>query len=100
MKGGHAPALKVGGVCQVNKAGRRSESDKTEKPAKATAEDIEEFGEDKKEKQSTAIISGAKTGESEAFPKAAVQAFHEKPMPTHEKNLSQKPNIIQQPRKC
>ena len=83
-----------------------------------TPEDLEEFGEDKKEKPSTAIISGAKTGnftkpncvvspptvhytgESEAFPKAAVQAFHEKPMPTHEKNLSQKPNIIQQPRKC
>ena len=80
MKGGHAPALKVsqyhedssstpppqvGGVRQVNKAGRRSESDKTEKPAKATAEDIEEFGEDKKEKQSTAIISGAKTGNNQ-----------------------------------
>ena len=49
----------------MNKAGRRSESDKTEKPAKATAEDIEEFGEDKKEKQSTAIISGAKTGNNQ-----------------------------------
>lgn len=39
-------------------------------------------------------------GESEAFPKAAVQAFHEKPQPTHEKSMNQKPNIIQQPRKC
>ena len=56
------PPFKVGGVRQVNKVGRRSESDKTEKPAKATAEDIEEFGEDKKEKPSTAIVSGAKTG--------------------------------------
>ena len=111
--------LEVGGVRQVNKGARKSESEKTEsKPVKATPEDLEEFGEDKKEKPSTTIISGAKTGklennyfsifrppplssgESEAFPKAAVQAFHEKPMPTHEKNLSQKPNIIQQPRKC
>ena len=112
-------SCQVGGVRQVNKGPRKSESEKTDaKPAKVTPEDLEEFGEDKKEKPSTAIVSGAKTGnfskpqylispptfqltgESEAFPKAAVQAFHEKPMPTHEKNLSQKPTIIQQPRKC
>ena len=40
---------------------RKSESDKV--PVKPTAEDIEEFGEDKKEKQSTAVVSGAKTGQ-------------------------------------
>ena len=39
---------------------RKSESEKTDKPTK---EDIEEFGEDKKEKQSTAVVSGAKTGQ-------------------------------------
>ena len=38
------------------------------------------------------------SGEGEAFPKAAVQSFHEKPMPTHEKNPVQRPTIIQQPR--
>eukprot|EP00088_Acartia_fossae_P062930 TRINITY_DN76376_c0_g1_i1.p1 TRINITY_DN76376_c0_g1~~TRINITY_DN76376_c0_g1_i1.p1 ORF type:complete len:105 (+),score=36.71 TRINITY_DN76376_c0_g1_i1:45-359(+) len=97
MKGGHAPAQKVGGVRQVVKP-RKSESDKV--PVKPTAEEIEEFGEDKKEKQSTAVVSGAKTGENEAFPKAAVQSYHEKPQPTHEKNVNMKPNIIQQPRKC
>ena len=46
---------------QVTKP-RKSESEKTEK-VKPTAEDIEEFGEDKKEKQSTAVVSGAKTGQ-------------------------------------
>jgi len=98
LKGGHAPATKVGGVRQVVKP-RKSESDKV--PVKPSAEDIEEFGEDKKEKQSeTTIVSGAKTGESEAFPKAAVQSYHEKPQPTHEKSPNMKPNIIQQPRKC
>ena len=95
---------------------RKSESEKTEKPTK---EEIEEFGEDKKEKLSTAVVSGAKTGQSlhchvteylqcstlcagegEAFPKAAVQSYHEKPQPTHEKTPNMKPNIIQQPRKC
>jgi len=98
LKGGHAPAAKVGGVRQVIKP-RKSESDKTDK-VKPTAEDVEEFGEDKKEKETSTVVSGAKTGESEAFPKAAVQAFHEKPQPTHEKSVNQKPNIIQQPRKC
>ena len=58
------------------------------------AQDVKEFGEDK-------TVSMAKTGESEAFPKAAaVKAFHEKPQPTHEKPVNQKQNVIQQPRKC
>ena len=51
----------VGGVRQVIKP-RKSESDKTDK-VKPTAEDVEEFGEDKKEKQDTTVVSGAKTGE-------------------------------------
>ena len=45
---------------------RKSESDKTEK-VKPTAEDVEEFGEDKKEKQDTTVVSGAKTGEDGYF---------------------------------
>lgn len=52
--------LQVGGVRQVIKP-RKSESDKTDK-VKPTAEDVEEFGEDKKEKQDTTVVSGAKTG--------------------------------------
>ena len=39
------------------------------------------------------------SGESEAFPKAAVQSFHEKPVPTHQMGASNKPKIIQQPKK-
>ena len=97
---------------------RKSESEKA--PAvKPSQEDIDEFGEDKKEKAAnTSVVSGAKTGkvipslfyfcnifihfsgEGEAFPRAAVQAYHEKPHPTHEKSPNMKPNIIQQPRKC
>ena len=41
---------------------RKSESDKTDK-AKPSEEEVEEFGEEKKEKPSTAVVSGAKTGE-------------------------------------
>ena len=41
---------------------RKSESDKTDK-AKPSEEEVEEFGEEKKEKPSTAVVSGAKTGQ-------------------------------------
>merc|ERR1712212_83578 len=93
LKGGHAPAQKVGGVRIVSRGTpSKSESDKTEKPPKPT-----EDKEDKRKEK--AIVSGAKTGEGEAFPKAAVQSYHEKPHPTHEKMAIQKPTIIQQPRK-
>ena len=51
----------VGGVRQVIRP-RKSESDKTDK-AKPSEEEVEEFGEEKKEKPSTAVVSGAKTGQ-------------------------------------
>ena len=74
----------------------KSESDKNDKPAKPSDEDVEEFGEDEEVKRNTKAIV---TGEVDAFPEAAVQSYHEKPHPTHEKNPVQKPTIIQQPRK-
>ena len=40
---------------------RKSESDNSEN-VKPTAQDVEEFGEDKKEKETTTVVSGAKTG--------------------------------------
>ena len=69
-------------------------------PAKPTEEEVEEFGEDKEKKKSgNMVISGAKIGESEAYPKEAVQAYHEKPQPTHQVGANTKPKIIQQPKK-
>ena len=69
-------------------------------PPKMTAEDKEEFGEDAKTKKPSAIlVSGASASEDAAFPKEAVKAYHEKPMPTHDKGASNKPKIIQQPKK-
>lgn len=68
-----------------------------------SAEDKEEFGEDKPEKRSTAtsmVVSGAKASEESAFPKEAVRAYHDKPQPTHEKTAHVgKPRIIHQPKK-
>ena len=66
----------VGGVRQVNKGPRKSESEKTEtKPVKVAAEDLEEFGEEKKDKSSTAIISGAKTGNLTSLPLSISHPF-------------------------
>ena len=47
---------------QVSNKPRKSESDNAEN-VKPTAQDVEEFGEDKKEKETTTVVSGAKTGE-------------------------------------
>merc|ERR1712156_1108889 len=97
LKGGHAPAQKVGGMRVVTRP-RVSES---EKPVEKTKEEGEEESvvEAEKEDKKKVVVSGATTGEEEAFPKEAVKSFHEKPMPTHEKMAVNKPRIIQQPRK-
>lgn len=95
LKGGHAPAQKVGGMRVVTKP----RDEKAASPAKPTEEEVEEFGEDRKEKQGDVIVSGAKNVDSEAFPKEAVKAFHEKPMPTHQQGASNKPKVIKQPSK-
>jgi len=116
LKGGHAPATKlaaaavhssrlqaagpatkVGGMRVVQHKQHRDE--KAGSPAKPTDEDIEEFGEDKKEKTENAVVSGVKIADAEAYPKEAVKAFHEKPRPTHQMGASNKPKIIQQPTK-
>lgn len=97
LKGGHAPAQKVGGVRMVQK----SSPQKEESPPKPTEEDLEEFGEDEKpSKALSELVSGAMTAEADAFPKEAVKSFHEKPAPKHEnRGAAAKPHIIQQPRK-
>merc|ERR1711974_58234 len=97
LKGGHAPAQKVGGMRVVTKP-RVSESEKpVEKPKEEGEEEsVEEV---EKEDKKKVVVSGAATGEEDAFPKEAVKSFHEKPLPTHEKTALNKPRIIQQPRK-
>jgi len=98
LKGGHAPAQKVGGMRVVTKP-RVSESEKPVDKAKAEDGEEEQIDEVEKEDKKKVVVSGAKTGEEEAFPKEAVKAYHEKPLPTHEKGSLNKPKIIQQPKK-
>ncbi len=72
-------------------------------PSKMSAEDKEEFGEDKPEKRAAAsstVVSGAKASEESAYPKEAVKVYHDKPQPKHEAAAhSAKPKIIHQPKK-
>ena len=73
---------------QVSSKPCKSESDHSENVnPNARAQVVEEFGEKRKEKETT-MLSGAKTGESEVFSKAdAVKVFHEKPQLTREKSV-------------
>jgi len=103
LKGGHEPAKMVGGRRIVTRE-RHSESEDKAPPKKTsdqTEEEKEEFGEDKPAKQSSVVISGAKASDELSFPKEAVKAYHDKPMPTHDKGSAahSKPKIIQQPKK-
>merc|ERR1712012_1486498 len=85
LKAGHAPAQKVGGMRIVQH--KHKEEKHEGSPPKMSDEDKEEFGEDRPAKSTAPMeVSG-------------VKAFHEKPLPTHDKGASQKPKVIQQPRK-
>jgi len=50
-------------------------------------------------KSAVTAVSGALQKGNEDFPKEAVESFHVKPIPTHDKGASTKPMIIHQPRK-
>merc|ERR1719458_261151 len=96
LKGGHAPAQKVGGMRVVTKP---SESEKPAEKPKEEGEEIlpvednwekgvrkefkpfssEIIASQEKEDKKKVVVSGAATGEEDAFPKEAVKSFHEKP---------------------
>jgi len=104
LKGGHEPAKMVGGRRIVTRDRHSESEDKgtAKKTTEQSDEEKQEFGEDKPFKgASSVVISGAKLSEHDAFPKEAVKAYHEKPMPTHDKasSINSKPKIIQQPKK-
>ena len=101
LKAGHAPATKVGGMRVVKHKANPNKEEEKAKTEKMSQEEKEEFGEDKPEKkpEKAVVVSGVKASEEAAFPPEAVKAFHEKPMPTHDKGASHKPKIIQQPKK-
>ncbi|XP_005093178.1 death-associated protein 1 [Aplysia californica] len=99
LKGGHAPAVKVGGmrVVQHKKEGEKQE------PTQMTAEEEAEFGasppKTDKHHQSM-LVSGAVTKGDKDFTTQAVKSIHEKPVPTHDPKPrpNQNTHQIHQPR--
>jgi len=79
LKGGHAPAVKVGGMRVVQ---HKKEADKTEAPMTA-AEEIEYSSSPSKGTQPQ-LVSGVAVKGDKDFTPQALKSFHEKPQPTHE----------------
>ncbi|KAF6018631.1 hypothetical protein EB796_023066 [Bugula neritina] len=100
LKGGHAPAVKAGGMRVTQNKPPRDEV--VAKDGGASAEEsTEEQQVATKEKPSPVVVAGFETQGHKDFPAAAIKSFHDKPMPTHDKRPAHTPNkqVINQPRK-
>lgn len=99
LKGGHAPAVKAGGMRITQHKSPQQELAKKQ-PEKMSPEDEEEFPEESPPKTSAVVISGVVTKGHKDFPPQAVKATHTKPLPTHDARPHSMPQQhIQQPRK-
>ncbi|XP_059478504.1 death-associated protein 1 [Neocloeon triangulifer] len=99
LKGGHPPAVKVGGMRITQ---HRPPKDAAEGAAKEKDEVIDDTTNALKISTSppkTVSVSGAPVRGNADFPTEAVQSFHDKPQPTHDARPAARPNIIHQPRK-
>jgi len=96
--GAHPPAVKAGGMRIV-----QNKTHLIQKKTDATVPKPEEESALKVStsppKQATVQVSGAPQKGNADFPVEAVQSFHDKPQPTHDKGAPSKPIIIHQPRK-
>jgi len=95
LKGGHAPAVKVGGMRIVQ---HKKEGEKVEVPV-PTEDEVAEFS-SSPPKQPQMLVSGAVAKGDKDFSPQAVKSFHDKPTPTHDPKprASQHSQQIHQPR--
>ncbi|XP_038073208.1 death-associated protein 1-like [Patiria miniata] len=97
LKAGHPPAVKAGGM-RIKQTGKQPH----EKPQEMTPEEEEEYGPATSPPKPDVqmLISGAPSRGNKDFPPEAVRAFHNKPMPAHQKSPQVKQmHNVQQPRK-
>jgi len=93
----HPPAVKAGGMRIVQNKTHLNK--KTDTPV-VKPEDGDALKVQNSPPKSNALTSGAPNKGNADFPADAVQAFHSKPIPTHDMSASNVPkNIIHQPRK-
>ncbi|GFU93377.1 death-associated protein 1 [Trichonephila clavipes] len=97
LKGGHPPAVKAGGMRITQH--RHPTHDKPTEVKKTEGEEEEEVTVTPSPPKQHLVISGAVAKGDADFPPEAVQAFHNKPAPSHDYRQITKPTIIHQPRK-
>jgi len=93
----HPPAVKAGGMRIVQNKAHLSQ--KKDGPVPKPEEESVLKVSTSPPKQATVQVSGATQKGNADFPVEAVQSFHDKPQPTHDKGAPSKPIIIHQPRK-
>jgi len=96
LKGGHAPAVKVGGVRIV----QHKQPPKEAEPTPKEKEEEEELAKPNPNDEHKVIISGVVAKGDKDFPPEAVKSFHEKPLPakdiqTHQPSYQQQHHINQ-----
>eukprot|EP00118_Oscarella_pearsei_P024720 m.306654 g.306654 ORF g.306654 m.306654 type:complete len:110 (+) comp41454_c0_seq1:78-407(+) len=101
LKGGHPPAVKAGGM-RIKQTKHANQ----EEPEAMTAEEKEEYPEEKPAEPGVVMLSGYKAKGDKDFSAEAVQVSHSKPQPQHDKRPAAKGaqakkqgSYIQQPRK-
>ncbi|KAF4520536.1 hypothetical protein B566_EDAN008735 [Ephemera danica] len=100
LKGGHPPAVKVGGMrVTQHKTPKEGTESSTPKDKDSQEDDTTNALKVSTSPPKTVSISGAPVRGNADFPVEAVQSFHEKPQPTHDPRPASKPNVIHQPRK-
>uniref|UniRef100_A0A1E1XTS8 Putative death-associated protein n=1 Tax=Amblyomma sculptum TaxID=1581419 RepID=A0A1E1XTS8_AMBSC len=98
LKGGHPPAVKAGGMRITQHKPASAHEKAPELKREEGEEAVEQVCASPPKPQ--LVISGVLTRGDADFPTEAVQAYHNKPQPSHEYRAGcSKPNIIQQPRK-
>ncbi|KAG8193201.1 hypothetical protein JTE90_005550 [Oedothorax gibbosus] len=100
LKAGHPPAVKAGGM-RITQHKAPSHDKPVENKKVEGEEEDEEVPITPSPPKQQLLISGALARGDADFPAEAVQAFHTKPLPSHDyRAASNKPNIhIHQPRK-
>uniref|UniRef100_T1J5L1 Death-associated protein 1 n=1 Tax=Strigamia maritima TaxID=126957 RepID=T1J5L1_STRMM len=102
LKAGHPPAVKAGGkrITQHKPPSERERHDSKSSDKGSGDDNDEEVQKPPSPPKQQLLISGAPARGDADFPTQAVQATHVKPLAAHEfRASSQKPSVIQQPRK-